>query len=282
MTAAPAQPVLPGDQAPAPAPMGGQPRSSRRTRRGLAAVARTVIPLVVVTVLWELVVRAGLIGSTFFPPPTTILSTLWELIQEGEIGTELLISLERVALAFVIGTVPAVLLGCIMGYYPFFYRIVDPLVAVTYPVPKLAILPLLLVIFGLGSAPIIAMAAILCFYPTLVSTIAGVRGVDRDLVDVVSTLGGTKVQVLWKVILPGALPVMFAGFRLGAGIALEGEIAAEFVSASEGIGAKTWSYWQVFQIDRMYANLVVIAIVGLAITYLVKWAETQAVKGRRT
>lgn len=254
----------------------------RRTRRSLTAVSRTLLPLLGAAVLWEIVTRSGLIGSSFFPPPTEILSTLWELIKDGEIGTNLAISLQRVGLAFLLGTIPAVLLGCIMGYYPWFYRLADPLVAVTYPVPKLAILPLLLVIFGLGSAPIIVMAAILCFYPTLVSTIAGVRGVDRNLIDVVQSLGGNQRQLLWKVILPGALPVMFAGFRLGAGIALEGEIAAEFVSASDGIGALTWTYWQVFQIDRMYANLVVIAIVGLAITYLVKWAEERAVKGRRT
>ena len=279
---APSQAVLPGDQTLSPIPpTTGRPGTKRHVRRGLAAVGRTAIPLLAAAALWEFVVRTGLIGSTFFPPPTTVLKTLWELIQEGEIAGELAISLQRVALAFVIGTIPAVVLGVIMGYYPRFYRLVDPLVAVTYPVPKLAILPLLLVIFGLGSAPIIAMAAILCFYPTLVSTIAGVRGVDRDLVDVVQTFGGSKVQVLWKVILPGAMPVIFAGFRLGAGIALEGEIAAEFVSASDGIGAKTWSYWQVYQIDRMYANLVVIAIVGLAITYLVKWVENGAVKGRR-
>jgi NitT/TauT family transport system permease protein len=241
-----------------------------------------VIPLIVVSALWEVVIRTGLIGSSFFPPPTEILKTLWQQITDGAVGPALLVSLKRVALAFVIGTVPAVIFGCLMGYFPFFYRIVDPLVAVTYPVPKLAILPLLLVIFGLGSAPIIVMAAILCFYPTLVSTIAGVRGVDRNLIDVVRSLGGSRIQVARKVILPGALPVMFAGFRLGVGIALEGEIAAEFVSSSDGIGAQTWNFWQVYQIDKMYANLVVIAIVGLAITYLVKWTEEVSVKGRRT
>jgi NitT/TauT family transport system permease protein len=268
--------------------MNERPRRSSLSSaaRGLlgrgSGVIQVVAPLLAAIGLWELLVVTGVLDRVFFPDPPTVATSLWHMVSSGEIPTNLGITLQRALLGWVIGTIPAVVLGLLMGYFRLFQRLLDPLVAVTYPVPKLAILPLLLVLLGLGSAPIVGMAAILAFFPTLLSTIAGVRGVDRTLVAVVENFGGNRLHVFWKVILPGALPVMFAGFRLGAGIALEGTIAAEFVAASTGIGAKTWNYWQIYRIDRMYANLVVIALVGLLGTYALRFAEEKIVRWRPT
>lgn len=129
----------------------------------------------------------------------------------------------------------------------------------------------LLVIFGLGNPPIIAMMAIVCFYPVAVNAMAGVRSVEPVLIRMATNLGASKPQIMLKIVLSGALPIMFAGLRLALGLALLGDVAAEFAASTDGIGALTWLYWQVYQIENMYAYLTVIAIVGAFLTYGLEW-----------
>jgi NitT/TauT family transport system permease protein len=226
-----------------------------------------------VVVLWEIGGRLGIIDATFFPQPSRIVAALVRLSEEGVILQNLLVTLKRMAAGFVIGTIPAVLIGVMLARLKWASLIIDPLISLTYPIPHIATLPLLLVIFGLGSPPIIALSAIVCFYPAVVNTAAGVRQVDERLIQMARNMGASGSQLLWKIILPAALPTMFAGLRLGLGLALLGAIAGEFVAASEGIGAQTWLYWQVYKIEEMYATLLVIIAVGFAMTNIMLFLE---------
>jgi NitT/TauT family transport system permease protein len=232
-----------------------------------------LIPAIVVILLWEVGGALGWIDRIFFPQPSRVLKALTTLTQEGIVLKNLEITLFRVASGFLIGTIPAVVVGILVARTKWASLIVDPLISLTYPIPHIATLPLLLVIFGLGSPPIIALSSIICFYPSVVNTTAGVRQVDERLVLMARNMGCSARQVLWKIVLPAALPTIFAGLRLGLGLALLGGIAGEFVAASEGIGAQTWLYWQVYQIENMYATLVAIVVTGFTLTNLMLFAE---------
>jgi len=227
-----------------------------------------VAPVVGALVLWQLCSMTGVIDSSFFPPPTRVLATVWALLVAGEMIPNLLISLERFLFGFLLGAVPGVVLGLLMGWIRAVRLILDPIITIVYPIPRIAILPLFLVIFGLGSPPIIAITALICFFPAVVTTYAGVRGLDPNLPAMARNIGATRMQVMTKIALPAALPVMFAGLRLSLGLALTGEVAAEFVAASNGIGAEIWRSWQIYRIDAMYANIFAISAVGVVFSFV--------------
>lgn len=248
-------------------------RSGGRVARGPSAPFRIVasplgslIPVIGVLLLWELGSRTGIIDSTFFPAPSASFSALITLSSNGDLWPNIGTSLRRIALGFLLGVIPGIIIGICMARLRWARVILDPLIAIAYPIPVVAILPMLLVIFGIGSTPIIVLAGIISFFPAVVNSMAGVRQGDDKLILMTQNMGGTRWQILWKIVLPGALPSIFAGVRLAAGLALLGVIAGEFLAASDGIGSLTWRYWQIYQIDNMYATLAVIAAMGFLLT----------------
>lgn len=246
-----------------------------RAYRILRSPLGNLIPVVAVVALWEIGGRAGYINRDFFPVPSRIADALTGLIEEGVIGHHLAVTLERFIKGFALGAIPGIVFGILMGRFRWVRAILDPLVSATYPIPHLATLPLLLVIFGLGSAPIIVMSGIVCFYPIVISTIAGVRQVDEGLVRMARDLGAGRLAVIWKIVIPGALPAIFAGLRLALGLALLATVAGEFLVSGEGIGAQTWRYWQVYQVENMYSTLLVIVALGFTITMTTLFVERQ-------
>ncbi|WP_431908085.1 ABC transporter permease [Micromonospora carbonacea] len=245
------------------------PRAERppgRLFRLLSSGAGSIVPVAVVLLLWQAGSMAGLIDKTFFPAPSECVRALVGLVTSGELLPNVGITARRILLGFLLGVIPATLLGIAMGRSRWIRVLVDPLIAITYPIPVVAILPLLLVIFGTGGRPIVVLAGIISFFPAVVNAMSGVLQVDERLILMARNLGAGRQQILWKIILPGALPSIFAGIRLAAGLALLGTIAGEFLAASDGIGSMTWRYWQIYQIDNMYATLAVIAAMGFLLT----------------
>lgn len=245
------------------------PRANRgpsRAYRILNSPGGSLIPVLAVLLIWEAGGRLGFIDSTFFPVPSESVTALFTLTVNGEILPNLLITLNRLILGFLLGVTPAVVIGVAMARVPWIKVLIDPIIAIVYPIPVIAILPLLLVIFGTGGLPIIVLAGIISFFPSVINTLSGVTRVDEKLILMTRNMGASDRQMLWKVILPGALPSIFAGIRLSAGLALLGAIAGEFLAASDGIGSMTWRYWQIYQIDNMYATLIVIAAMGFLLT----------------
>ncbi len=234
----------------------------------LGRLGFSVAPVLGALLLWQLCSSLGVIDASFFPPPTRVLAKVWELLLAGEMIPNLAVSLQRFLFGFLLGAVPGVVLGLLMGWMRAVRLILDPIITIVYPIPRIAILPLFLVIFGLGSPPIIAITALICFFPAVVTTYAGVRGLDPNLPAMARNIGATRMQVMTKIALPAALPVMFAGLRLSLGLALTGEVAAEFVAASNGIGAEIWRSWQIYRIDAMYANIFAISAVGVLFSYV--------------
>lgn len=243
-------------------------------------VAFAVLSPLALLAVWEITVRIGVLDERFFPAPTNIVSTLVGMVESGELLTNTWISLRRMFLGMVVGGVPALLLGLVMGLYRPIRIAVDPLIAATYPIPKSAILPLLLLIFGLGEGSKIAMVAIGVFFPVAINTTAGVLEIDRIYHDVGKNYGAGRWQTFRTIALPGAMPLILTGVRLGFGIGLILIVIAEMVGARSGLGYMIWNAWQIFQVEVMYVGLIVISVIGVLFTLALTEVERLLVPWR--
>jgi ABC-type nitrate/sulfonate/bicarbonate transport system permease component len=216
--------------------------------------------------LWEIAGRTGLIDVRFFPLPSAIVLRLYTLMVSGELLRHLCASVQRLIFGFVVGGVPALFLGVAMGLSRPIRSAINPLISATYPIPKSAVFPLLLLIFGLGEASKIAMVALGIFYPLLINTIAGVANIPRVFLDVGHNFGADRWQMFRTVAIPGALPSIMAGIKLGVGMGLILIVIAELTGADSGIGYMIWDAWQVLNVETMYVGLAVIAVLGFVMT----------------
>jgi len=235
-----------------------------------------LLPLVSLTgilLLWEICGRLGLLNPLFFPVPSLIAVAFLTLVADGEIQANLSITLLRVFAGFLIGTIPGIIIGLLMGASEKIRLLLDPLVAATYPIPKLAIFPLLMIIFGIGEFSKIIAIAIGCFFLVLINAMAGVRNINKVYFDVAKNYGASKKQMFTRVILPASLPMIFTGIRLALGTSLIVVVGVEFVSANYGIGALIWNAWETFEIEKLYVGIFLCAILGILFTVVLKRVE---------
>ncbi len=248
---------------------------SRQRKSELRTALFYVASPLTLVILWELAVRLALVDFRFFPPPSAILWRLYELALSGELANHALVSARRVILGFLLGAVPALVLGMWMGVSRVFHMVMNPLVALLYPIPKTAILPLLMLVFGIGDASKVVAIGIGSFFLVLINTYHGVSGISRIYFDVCSVFGVSTLDRYRRVVIPGALPGIFTGAKLAMGYSVVLMVAAEFVGATSGIGHLIWQTWESFDIRGMYAGLVVVSLMGYFATLLVdqlqKW-----------
>ena len=244
-------------------------KMSARTRDRLLNV---ISPLALL-ILWEVCARFDIIDTRFFPAPSSVLATGLEMLQSGELVTHTAVSMQRLAYGTILGGVPALVLGVIMGLNRTIRALFDPLIAATYPVPKSAILPLALLIFGLGEASKVFMVAIGVFFPVVINATTGVLEINKIYLDVGRNYQANRWNTFWTIALPGALPVIMTGFKLGIGIGLVLISVAEMVAAKSGLGYLIWSAWSTFAVEQMYVGLFVIALIGFLITLVLNELE---------
>jgi NitT/TauT family transport system permease protein len=223
-----------------------------------------VLSPLMLLVLWELFVRIHLINPQFFPAPSSVALTLVRLAQTGELWINLGVSLRRLLFGFVIGGVPALLIGIAMGLSRPTRKFIDPLIASTYPIPKSAVLPLVLLIFGLGEESKVVMVAMGVFYPVLMNTVTGVVSISKIYFDVGNNFGADRWTVFRTIALPGAAPFILTGVKLGIGMGLILISIAEMIGADSGLGYMIWNAWQLMDVETMYVGLFVIAFLGFA------------------
>jgi NitT/TauT family transport system permease protein len=191
----------------------------------------------------------------------------------GELIEHILISLQRISLGFLLGGVPAILIGIAMGISRPVRALIDPLITATFPIPKSAILPFILLIFGLGELSKVVMVAIGVFFPIAINTTAGVLQISPIYRDVGRSFNAGHWDTFRTIALPGALPFIMTGIKLGAGLALILIAVAEMVGAKSGIGYMIWSAWETFAVARMYVGLFVIALIGFGVSFLLREIE---------
>jgi ABC-type nitrate/sulfonate/bicarbonate transport system permease component len=263
-----------------PRPPGRALRSTRdiaRSERLLALFS----PLALL-VLWEVASRAGWLNAFFFPPPTAVLGALKRLTLSGDLPRDVLATTRRVALGFAFAAVPAAALGLVMGLSGALRAALLPIASLIYAIPKIAVLPLFLVIFGLGEQSKVAMIVASSFFFVLLNAMAGVMAIDRLHLDVAQSFGATRWQVIRTVALPGALPFVLTGARLALGFSLIVAVGSEFViPGGYGIGTRIWLSWQILDIEQMYAGLIAAALLGVLLNFLMDEAERRLLPYRR-
>jgi NitT/TauT family transport system permease protein len=254
--------------------IGEQARLSARRRERIMGIASPIGLLLA----WEAAARLGFIDVRFFPAPSTIIAVLIRLAQSGELGENILISLQRITLGFLLGGIPAVIIGIIMGISRPVRAIIDPLIVATYPIPKSSLLPFILLIFGLGEMSKVVMVAIGVFFPVAINSTAGVLQINQVYLDVGKSFKASRWDTFRTIALPGALPFIMTGLKLGAGLALILIAVAEMVGAKSGIGYMIWSAWETFSVAKMYVGLFVIALIGFAVSFLLREVERWVIR----
>jgi NitT/TauT family transport system permease protein len=230
--------------------------------------------IVLVVVVWEQAATRGVLEPTFFGRPSGIAHYLWKgFVTEGRLWLELGYTLLGACISFLGGSLSAIAVGLVFMKSPRFHRASEPYLTLLNAMPRIALVPLFLLWFGLGLGSKIAVGFSLAFFIVLSATIAGIRSVDRDHLVLSRTLGATPTQIFFKVTLPSAVPVIFSGIRLGLIFALLGVVGAELIAAEHGLG-QTLAYLQAtFSMDGVMALLLLLALLGLGATTLMNRLE---------
>ena len=222
---------------------------------------------------WEAAARAGFVDIRLLSSPSHILQAFFPLLLSGDLIYNTWVSVLRVIWGFLAGAVPGILLGMSMGLSPLLRSAVEPMIAATYPIPKLAIMPLILLIFGLGETSKIFTIAIGVFYLVVINTMAGVLNIDKIYLEVAKNFGASRKDFYLTVALPGALPMIFAGLKLGMGMALILIVAAEMSAAKAGVGWMIWRAYDMFDIEQMFAALITLSVLGYIFSLVLDWLE---------
>ena len=266
-----------------------------------------------VLLVWQLAGDYGLLNTTWFPQPSRIAAGLWDLTvrydrfsgtsllgrpwlipevyaADGMAGvwkllseSHLLATVGRVLGGFLLGAVPGVLLGVVMGMNQTVRLMLDTTLSAIYVLPKIAIFPIVMLMFAdpFGEAPKIVVVALAVFILMAINTMAGVRGIDKVYLMAGRNYGARGWSMLRHVILPGAMPVIFAGLRIALGTAMIVIISVEFVRAKQGVGYITFYYWEVLNPEKMYAGLVVVMALGVLLTYGLQWLQRRLMPWQR-
>jgi len=228
---------------------------------------------VTILLLWEMISRQGWVSPLFLPAPSQILREAWTMLKTGLIFKHVFASLSRILLGFLMACVLGVLVGIVIGFFSIPEAIGNPLIAATFPIPKIAILPLLILWLGIGEPPKVAVIALGVFFPMVINVYTGVKNVDPLLIKAALSLGSNRWRIIWKVILPGILPMIFAGMKLGIGIALLLVVAAEMVAADAGIGFMILTAADLMETKRLMVGLIILSLLGIFFNWLFQKLE---------
>lgn len=229
----------------------------------------SVAALAVFLVGWELAVRLLRVPPVVLPPPSSVAVALYVILMSGTMFWHLGVTLTEILLGFALGAATAFVLGALIAQFRVVDRMLYPYVVAFQAVPKVALAPLLVVWFGFGLESKILMTAIIAFFPILVNTVAGLRTVEPERIDLMVALKATRWQVFRYVRLPTALPFIFAGLDVGVVLSVIGAIVGEFVGANAGIGYLLLVYNADLRIASMFALLIVLAALGIILHAIV-------------
>jgi len=243
-----------------------------------ARIWQLVLPaltIVAVVAAWEALVRLRGIAPIYLPAPSSVFVYLSRMIADGSMPYHLGITLLRIFVGFALAAVFGIALGVLMGMSRTVARVADVWIAALYPLPKISLIPLLIIWVGTGEAYKIVISAVSAFFPIVISTYSGIRQTDRGLVKAAKDLGANARQIQLKVVIPGAIPSIFAGLHLGMGIAIILVVAAEMIGGSSqgGMGWLLISSGQVMETEKVFASLIVLAVVGAVVIKLQQWID---------
>jgi NitT/TauT family transport system permease protein len=231
------------------------------------------LAIILLFVLWEVIPRLGIVEVAFFPPLSTVLLGWWELITTGQLVQHITASLIRSTIGFVIAIIVAIPLGLTIGWFKPFSDLANPVLEAFRNTAALAILPVFILLLGIGEASKIAVVIYACTFPILLSTISAVRNVDPLFIKSAKSMALNPVKLFLKVILPAAVPTIFVGIRLAASSSILVLVAAEMIGAKAGLGYLIISSQQNFQISYMYSGILTISALGMFVNTILLHLE---------
>jgi NitT/TauT family transport system permease protein len=244
------------------------PRAGGRARPALAFLGtgfRRSIAIVLFLALWEVAPRAGLVDRTFLTPFSGVLDAWWALAQSGTLWEHVSISLQRAVSGFALALVVAIPLGFVIGWYARAAEVLNPLLEAFRNTATLALLPVFTLLLGIGETTKVVIIVYACAFPIVMNTITGVRTVDPLLIKSARSMGLGSLALFRRVILPAAVPTIFTGVRMAGSYAILVLVAAEMVGAKAGLGFLINSSQNNFAIPNMYAGILTISVIGIAV-----------------
>lgn len=235
---------------------------------GIAAFAGLIL-------VWEAGVRVAEVPTYLLPPPSLVLSELlgrWPRVLDATVVTS-----REIVLGYLLAVLVSMPLALLVAYSRIVEATVYPVIVFLQIVPKIAIAPLFIIWFGFGLLPKILLVFLLSFFPIVVSGIAGFKALDPDIEDLVRTTGATELRSFWKVRLPSALPHVFTGLKVGAALAATAAVVAEFVASDRGLGYLLLEYNGQLETAMVFAVIMVLSVVGLAVYFVVEALERLAI-----
>jgi NitT/TauT family transport system permease protein len=241
----------------------------RRYEPALFGVGSVLLFLIV----WQAVASARLVPPLFLPGPLDIVDAFVVLFAQGQIWNDIWVSGQELLYGYGLAVLIALPLGLLMGWYRRLNYALDPFISFFYSTPRVALLPLLILWFGIGVWSKIAVVFLGSFFPIVINTIAGVRNLDAGLIMTSRSFGATDAQIFRTLALPGSVPFILAGLRLGVGHALIGVVVGELVAAQAGVGLMMARAGATFQTSKVFAGLIIVAGTGIVLTGILQRIE---------
>jgi NitT/TauT family transport system permease protein len=260
-------------EAVAPRTRGAQAALARFVATSPGQTAARLVVLAALLVLWQFAPSPAL--RFWISDPSDIVTRLWSWILDGSLWENLGATLAAMALGYVIGTATGVGLGLVFGFLPRLHRVLSPYISALYALPKIALAPLFVILFGIGIASKVVLVAVTVFFLVLTATLDGVRNVDRDLVRVLSLMGATRAEVIRKALVPAALPWIFTGMRIAVRYAFSNTLLAELIASNRGIGFLIEYYSGTFDAAGAYAAILVLVACSVGLTEVLSRIETR-------
>lgn len=254
-------------------------RSARVLRR--RDLTLSIVTPIVLLALWEVAARTGILDPRLFTPPSMIARRGWQMVVTGELWPHVGATVARLMVGYVSGAVIGIAVGLIMGVWRPVRAALEPTFTALYALPKIAILPLLLLIFGLTETPKVLSVTISVFFVLQINTLAGIIQIDGRVTEAARAYKATGWRLFRYVLLPGALPAIMTGMRVSAGMAVIVITAVEFVASNNGLGYLIWNSWQLFQPQSMFVGLIAVSLIGAILTGLVILLERALLPWRR-
>lgn len=250
-------------------------------RSGTQGLIGFILPALIV-VLWQLASLQGWIRPNLLPAPTTVVGTLIQMLQDGSLLSSLLVSTARWAIGSLIGCSLGLLLGSLVGLSRLAERVLDTSVQMVRTIPFLALAPLLILWLGLDEPPKITLIALASFFPLYLNTFAGIRNVDRKLIEVGKVYQLSQRELLWRVILPAAVPEILTGVRYGLAVAWLALVVAELMGATQGLGYLLSEGREFVRVDIVIGTIIIFACAGKIVDLLVRALEARLLRWRNT
>jgi NitT/TauT family transport system permease protein len=253
-------------------------KEQQAIKPSIVNVGRLIIFISILS-LWELGARLDWINPFFWSMPSEIAGTWWTIILNGSAWEDTLFTFRSTIFGFVIGTVGGAVIGLSFWWSRLYAQMVEPFIIMFEAMPKLALAPIIVLIFGIGLSSKVAMAVAITIVITVLTTNNGMKMVDRDLVRMVFALGASRWQVFTKVVVPSTMPSIIAALRINIGLSLTGAIVGEYIGSQHGLGRLIFYAGQTYEISLIWAGIFNLSLLSMLLYLLVTWGEKKLLKG---